>query len=75
MRVSFLGSFLPGMRSSMAWKKCDRACGMAPSSMTKPSRGLSLPSLQSMTLVMVGPMGLYGDGVSRPTAFAFSSVL
>lgn len=59
----------------MAWKKGVSAWGMAPSSMTKPSRGFSLPSRQSMTPVMVGPMGLYGEGFSLPMALAFSSVL
>lgn len=73
--VWFSASTLPGMRSSMACRTWDSACGTAPSSITNPSKGLSWPSRQSITLVIVGPIGLYGDGWSRPIAFTVSSVL
>lgn len=59
-----VGSRLPGMSSSIAWRKrpVTRALGMAPSSMTKPSRafssGCSLVPLQSIIELIVGPIGL-----------------
>ena len=69
------------MSSSRAWRKrpVTRALGMAPSSMTNPfrglSRGFSSVPRQSMTELMVGPMGFFGFGFGFPMALASKSVL